>query len=237
MCELLVVPDEDWPFVKRASDDVFDAAPELRDDRQLFRDANERLYDYCRELVAGGRCRMANDLLEGDVEVETVVGAIRLMIAAGHDSTTSALGISILRIAESDQVQTRLRRQPELIPSAAEEFMRHETPVQAMVRYPLRDVELHGRTLRRGEAVELVWASANRDGAAFAAAETCVLDRSPNKHLVFGVGIHKCIGMPLAQLELRVVLEEVLARTSWIRLVGPVARTSWPRWGVSASSR
>ena len=91
--------------------------------------------------------------------------------------------------------------------------MRHETPVQAMVRFPVRDVELHGRRLRRGEAVELVWASANRDPAVFPDPDACVIDRSPNKHLVFGVGIHKCIGMPLAQLELRVALEELLART------------------------
>ena len=57
------MPDDDWPFVKHASDDVFEAAPEQRDDPELFREANERLYDYCRELVASGRCRMANDLL------------------------------------------------------------------------------------------------------------------------------------------------------------------------------
>jgi cytochrome P450 len=149
---------------------------------------------------------MANDLLAADVDEETTVGAIRLMISAGHDSTTSALGISILRIAENDELQARLRRDPGLLPAAADEFMRHETPVQAMVRYPVRDVELAGRQLRPGEPVELVWASANRDPDAFAEPEQCVIDRSPNKHLVFGVGIHKCIGMPLAQLELRVAL-------------------------------
>ncbi len=234
VCELLDVPGEDWPLIKRASDDVFEAAPEQGGDHELFRSANERLYDYCRELVGSGRCRMAVDLLDAGVDEATAVGAIRLMISAGHDSTTSALGISILRIAESDEIQERLRRRPELIPAAAEEFMRHETPVQAMARYPVRDVELHGRMLRRGEPVELVWASANRDPAAFPEADTCVLDRSPNRHLVFGVGIHKCIGMPLAQLELRVALEELLARTGRIRVAGPVLRTSWPRWGVSS---
>ena len=234
VCELLDVPDEDWPVIKQASDDVFEAGPEQRDDREAFRQANERLYDYCRRLVAGGRCRMANDLLAADVDEETTVGAIRLMISAGHDSTTSALGISILRIAESEEIQERLRREPDLIPAAAEEFMRHETPVQAMVRYPVRDVELHGRTLLAGEAVELVFASANRDPDAFPDPDECVVDRTPNKHLVFGVGIHKCIGMPLAQLELRVALEELLARTEWISPAGPVVRTSWPRWGVSS---
>jgi cytochrome P450 len=234
VCELLDVPDGDWPLIKRASDEVFEAAPEQRDDPDAHRAANARLVDYCRELVAGGRCRMANDLLAGGVDRETTVGAIRLMISAGHDSTTSALGISILRLAESDEIQARLRREPELIPAAAEEFVRHETPVQAMVRFPVRDVELGGRTLRRGEQVELVWGSANRDPAAFPEPERCLVDRTPNKHLVPGVGIHKCIGMPLAQLELRVALEELLARTARIRLAGPAVRTSWPRWGVSS---
>lgn len=234
VCELLDVPDEDWPLIKHASDEVFEAGPEQRDDPTAFRAANEQLYNYCRELVRSRRCRMANDLLAVDVDEETTVGAIRLMISAGHDSTTSALGISILRIGESDETQQRLRRKPELIPAAAEEFIRHETPVQAMVRYPICHTELHGRTLRCGEPVELVWASANRDPRVFEDAEACIIDRSPNKHLVFGVGIHKCIGMPLAQLELRVTLEELLARTGSITLAGPVTRTSWPRWGVSS---
>ena len=222
VCELLDVPDEDWPVIKQASDDVFEAGPEQRDDREAFRQANERLYDYCR---APCRRRPLPDgerpPRQADVDEETTVGAIRLMISAGHDSTTSALGISILRIAESEEIQERLRREPDLIPAAAEEFMRHETPVQAMVRYPVRDVELHGRTLRAGEAVELVFASANRDPETFPDPDECVIDRSPNKHLVFGIGIHKCIGMPLAQLELRVALEELLARTEWISLGGP----------------
>jgi cytochrome P450 len=104
----------------------------------------------------------------------------------------------------------------------------------AMPRYSVRDVELRGRTLRAGERVELVWASANRDPDAFADPDTCAVDRAPNKHLVFGTGIHKCIGMPLAVLELRIVLEELLARTQCISLAGPVVRTSWPRWGVSS---
>ena len=178
---------------------------------------------------------MANDLLEAGVDEQTTVGAIRLMISAGHDSTTSALGISILRIAESDEVQERLRREPELIPSATEEFMRHETPVQAMVRYPLRDVELHGRTLRRGEAVERVGPPRIATGAAFADPDSCVVDRTPNKHLVFGIGIHKCIGSRPRGSSFRVALEELLARTSQAsRLAGPVVRTSWPRWGVSS---
>src|SRR4051794_30562809 len=87
VCELLDVPDEDWPLIKQASDDVYEAGPEQRDDPELFRSANGRLYDYCRELVQSGGCRMANDLLAAAVDEETVVGAIRLMISAGHDST------------------------------------------------------------------------------------------------------------------------------------------------------
>src|SRR4051794_35266079 len=97
VCELLDVPDDDWPLIKQASDEVYEAAPEQRDDPEAYRAANERLYDYCRELVRTRRSRMAVTLLDAGLEEETVVGAIRLMISAGHDSTTSALGISLLR--------------------------------------------------------------------------------------------------------------------------------------------
>ena len=234
VCDLLDVPDEDWPLIKGASDEVYEAGPEQRNDPDAYHAANERLYDYCRKLVQTRQSRMAVTLLDAGVDEETTVGAIRLMISAGHDSTTSALGIAILHVAASAEIQARLRRDPALIPSAIDEFMRRETPVQAMVRYAVRDVELGGRSIRAGDPVELVWAAANRDPAAFEDPDGCVIERSPNKHLVFGVGIHKCIGMPLALLELRVVLEEMLARTESIALAGTVVRTSWPRWGMSS---
>jgi cytochrome P450 len=120
-----------------------------------------------------------------------------------------------------------------LIPVAIEEFLRLETPVQAMPRWPNEDVELHGRTVAEGEMVMLVWAAANRDPDHFPEPERCILDRSPNDHVTFGRGIHRCIGVDLARLEIRVAVEELLARTGWIEVAGEPVRTTFIRQGVS----
>src|SRR5579875_1970359 len=112
----------------------------------------------------------------------------------------------------------RLREQPSLIPSAISEFLRYETPVMGMPRTATRDFERYGRRVAKGEQVFLVWAAANRDPQVFSRPDECVIDRRPNRHLVFGRGIHACIGRGLAEMELRAAVEEVLARTRWISL-------------------
>jgi cytochrome P450 len=94
-------------------------------------------------------------------------------------------------------------------------------------------VDRRGRAIAAGEMVMLLWSSANRDPQQFPEPDRCLLDRTPNEHLTFGRGIHRCIGMDLARLELRVKIEEVLARTSWVELAGEPVRTTFIRLGVS----
>ena len=130
-------------------------------------------------------------------------------------------------------MQQRLRREPELLPLAVEEFLRLEPSVQAMPRWANEDTELHGRHVGKGEKVMLLWASANRDPEHFDEPDACVLDRTPNDHLTFGRGIHRCIGMDLARLELRIALDELLAATSSIELADTPTRTTFIRQGVS----
>jgi cytochrome P450 len=103
-----------------------------------------------------------------------------------------------------------------------------------MPRWANEDLELHGREIRAGEMLMLLWASGNRDPENFAEPDRCVLDRSPNDHLTFGRGIHRCIGADLALLELRAALEELLARTEWVELAGEPVRTTFIRLGVSS---
>jgi cytochrome P450 len=161
------------------------------------------------------------------------VQVVRLLIVAGHNSTTGALGNCILRLAAHPDLQQRLRAEPGLLPPAIEEFIRLEPSVQAMPRWANGDTDLHGRRVRKGEKVMLLWASANRDPDHFDEPDACLLDRTPNDHLTFGRGIHRCIGMDLARLELRVALEELLARTTSIELAEPPVRTTFIRQGVS----
>ena len=149
----------------------------------------------------------------------SIAGVVRLLLAAGHDSTTSAMGMTLHYLARTPADQARLRAEPGLIPTAIEEMLRFEPPVFAMPRVVAKDVELHGRQLRAGNRVYLYFVSGNRDEAAFEDADRCIVDRRPNPHLAFGYGIHRCVGAPLARLELRVALEE------WLRVP---ARLAWP---------
>ncbi|MGW1786589.1 cytochrome P450, partial [Streptomyces sp. NPDC002143] len=169
------------------------------------------------DLISGA---MAMEVDGQPLPDESVVHIGVQMIAAGHATTADSLGSAIYRLATNPDIQMRLRRQPELIPLAVEEFLRMETPLPELGRRAAEDISLHGRTIPAGDPVALNYGAANRDGAAFEHPDSCIIDRTPNKHLAFGHGVHKCLGAPLARLELRVALEELLARTREIELDG-----------------
>ncbi|MDX3229935.1 cytochrome P450 [Streptomyces sp. ME19-01-6] len=135
-------------------------------------------------------------------------------IAAGHFTTAETLGSAIHRVATVPGLQETLRSRPDLIPTAVEEMISLALPLHELGRMAAPDVELHGRTIPRGCPVGLNFAAANRDPEAFDNPDEFVLDRSQNRHLGFGHGVHKCVGAPLARLEMRVMLEEILARTT-----------------------
>jgi cytochrome P450 len=175
------------------------------------------------DLLSGAMAMEADGAPLSD---EAVIGIGVQMIAAGHATSADALGAAIYRLATNPDIQMRLRRQPDLIPTAIEEFLRLEVPLPELGRRATTDIELHGRTIRAGELVALNYAAANRDPEAFEHPDSCIIDRTPNKHLTFGSGIHKCLGAPLARLELRVVLEELLAATREISLDGAPEETT-----------
>jgi len=245
LCELLRIPPSDYTRLKRWSDEVFNADVLRDNDPARKAAANEQLRGYGRRLVSERRAMRldpAEDLVTGLVsgevdgqplDPERIVALVRLLLSAGHNSTTSSLGIVFLHLARDPQAQRMLRERPALIPAAVMEFLRHESPVMATPRTVARDAEFGGRRLRAGEQVFLVWSSANRDDGHYAEPERCRFDRDPDDTMVFGRGIHFCLGRPLALLELRVATEELLARSGWIEVAGDVERTSWERYGVS----
>jgi cytochrome P450 len=245
LCLWLGLPDTEWSYLKGVAEKLFNAEEGRGDDPETRAACNEELYAYARRLVrerARSPLDPEVDLISGilgesdgthAVTEELCVEIVRLLLAAGHNSTTSGIGNALLRIAREPEIQRRLRAEPELIPSAIEEFLRLETPVQGMPRWANEDLELYGRAIRAGEQVMLLWASANRDPERFPDPDRCVLDRSPNEHVTFGRGIHRCIGIDLARLELRVAVEELLARTEWVELAGEPVRTTFIRQGVA----
>src|SRR5579875_2374268 len=155
---------------------------------------------------------------------EHVRGTMVLLMIAGIDTTWSAIGASLWHLAQHPDDRRRLVSDPDVMPFAVEELLRAYAPV-TMARLVAKDVELGGRTLHEGDWVLLPFPSANRDPEAFPDADRVVLDRRENRHAAFGLGIHRCIGSNLARMELRVAVEEWIARFPEFELTDPAAVT------------
>ncbi len=154
-----------------------------------------------------------------------VLGTAALTLIAGVDTTWSAIGASLWHLATHDEDRRRLVAEPALVPVAVEELLRAYSPV-TMARGVTEDVDVAGCRMRPGEKVLLSFPAANRDPEAFPDADRVVLDRAQNRHVAFGVGIHRCAGSNLARMELRVSLEEWLAAIPEFRLA-PGAEVTW----------
>ena len=164
-------------------------------------------------------------------EEERVMFCILIMMA-GFDTTSSFIGSMLWWLAEHPDQRARLVADPSLIPPAVDELLRCFPP-GSPARVMKKDTELRGQQLREGDAVLLLTASANRDETVFEDADQVVFERKPNKHLGFGMGIHRCLGMHLARLESEVALQEVLRRLPDYELV-PGTTVEWSHgqiWG------
>ena len=162
---------------------------------------------------------LADGVDKGLITHEQAVGILVVLFGAAGESTASLLGSAMRLLAADAELQQRLREEPALIPRFVEEAVRLETPFKFHYRVVRSATTLHGTRLEAGDRLLLGWAAANRDAAVHSEPDQLRLDRpQPERHLGFGYGIHFCIGAPLARLELRVALEELLARTRHITL-------------------
>lgn len=143
---------------------------------------------------------------------DELLGLCFLLLVAGTETTTSALGNAMLLLERHRDARRRLIEDPTLIPSAAEEILRFDSPVQGLSRVTTRDVPIHGQLIPKGARVHLLYAAANRDPRIFDEPDRFDVARTPNNHLAFGFGIHFCLGASLARLELRVGIETLLSR-------------------------
>ena len=175
---------------------------------------------------------MATEVEGKPLTDEEIVSVIRNWIA-GHGTVAASLGILALHLATHPADQQRLRADPALLPAAIEEILRTDGPLVANRRTATRAVTIGGRPIPAGERLTLIWIAANRDERAFDDADMVRFDRDPANNLLFGAGIHVCQGAPLARLEMRVAIEELLARTSTIALAGAALpeRTVYPSNG------
>ena len=222
----------------------FNVAVQAADDGRV-KDTSLRLYDMARELIALRKAEPldiredpTSALLaarhEGEpLPEEMIVGTVRQVLVVGIIAPTVMVGSICVHLSRDQALQDQLRRDPSLIPAAVEEFLRLYTPYRGFARTATCPVEFNGRRIEPGEPIALVYASANRDEAVFPDAETFQLDRENiMEHLAFGRGPHQCPGMPLARLQLRLALEELLARTKGFDLAGPIRPTRCPEIGA-----
>jgi len=137
---------------------------------------------------------------------------VRQVIAGGVDTTTSVTTSALVHLHFHPEHRQQIIANPDLMELAVEEFLRVYPPVRGVARTVARDVEFGGSRLRAGDRVWLGELSACHDPEAFPDAESFVIDRAPNRHLAFGIGIHRCPGLHLARLEISEILTQVLAR-------------------------
>ena len=215
----LGVPEEDGPFFAETSDKVVAAA--AAGDTEQSMTVILDLLMYVNTWLDRRSREPADDL--ATLIIETRLGERELtdneklglgiaIIVAGQETVSNALGSMLFHIGRSSALKERLLADPSVRPTAIEEFLRFDPPIPGFARTAETDVDVRGTTIRAGEKVLLMWASANHDEDAFDRPEELVLDRRANRHLTFGSGPHVCPGAPLARLELRIALDEILRR-------------------------
>ena len=228
MAELIGFPLSEWPRLTRWSLAIMGLAETISGTEEeshaagaTFGQANEEMKQYLDGLLRDRRARPKDDLLTRLVEAEVdgerlteteTLRFVQLLLAAGSETTTNLISNAVLCFIECPEQLVRLRTAPELLPSAIEEVLRYRSPGQTMLRTPNRDVELKGRVIPAGKLVLVMIGSANRDPKHFPEAQRFDIARDPNPHLAFGQGIHFCLGAPLARLEARVALQDLLWR-------------------------
>lgn len=229
IAEMLGVPGDDREQFMRWSDaSALVAAPKLPPgvrERALAESA--QFFSYLHAIVRDRRRSPAGDMISSLVQVEfdgerlsdhDVVAMAHLLLAAGNETTRTLLSNAVaLLLSHGDQLR-RVREDPLLVPSMIDEVLRFEPPVQMTFRIAAQDVTLGDQTVPAGAPLLVSIAAANRDPRVFPDPERFDVGRSPNRHLAFAMGIHRCLGAPLATLEAEVTLPVLLERLPDLRL-------------------
>jgi cytochrome P450 len=242
IADLLGIPREDRAEFQTWSDllsaVVFSAESKTSSADHAIAGA-EHFWRYFTELCDHRRRHPGDDLVSdlvasvgpGGLEAVELVGACTLLLFAGHETTTGLLASGTRVLLDNPAELGRLRDDPSLWSTAADELLRVEGPAKLMVRRAKVDVEIEGTAIAAGDTVWLVILAADRDPAVFVDPDRVDVGRDPNPHLALGWGIHHCLGAPLARMEGRIALRRLFERFPDLTAVGPA------RWGGGVMGR
>ena len=227
---ILGLPDSDAPLVLRLTQELFGAQdPERQRSGEYGQDVVMEFFGYLASIVAERRKAPEEDLMsvvanatlhdEPLSDMDTLSYGM-LLAAAGHDTTSSSVGVGMLELARNPAEFAKLKANPELIPTAAQEMFRWATPVRHFVRTATVDTVLGDQQIKAGESVCLMYLAGNRDETAFDAPDQFRVDRTPNRHVAFGYGAHHCLGRILAEMEVEALFREIAGRVESIELAG-----------------
>jgi cytochrome P450 len=224
IAELLGVPEADRGLLRPWSAEIclmYELNPS-EDYQRRAATASTEFADYLRGLLHERRERPGTDLIselaqvvdEGERLTEgELIGTCVLLLNAGHEATVNATGLGWWTLFRHPSDLARLRADPDaLLPTAVEELLRFDTPLQMFERWVLEDIELDRQRIPRGAELGLIFGSANHDPSVFDRPDELNLTRRPNEHLTFGAGIHFCLGAPLARAELQISFGTLLRR-------------------------
>jgi cytochrome P450 len=236
--EIMGIPQDDKPRLQAwSSAFIVDRSIPKEDSDSLQQAAIGGMTDYFEKLIADRGSRggdgLIGDLIRarhdgGRLSPEELVGNCMLLLIAGHETTVNLLGNGLHLLLQDRGRFEEVRAKPEILSLGVEEMLRYESPVQlGTFRVATESIEVAGRKIEAGSAVTLVLGSANRDPLRFPGADRFELTRSPNRHLGFGLGPHRCVGTGLARMEARIGFSRLVERLPDLRLDAPTRPMEW----------
>jgi cytochrome P450 len=221
ICLLLGVPYEDHEFFQERSVKLFD----LTATGEQVRASQQELIAYLGDIARRKQQEPDDSIIsnlanQGQLDLDEVASTARLLLVAGHETTANMIAFCTLALLRDPEQLARLRAEPDLIQTAVEELLRYVTIVHnGIPRVAAEDIEIGGRTIRKGEGVLCMVNTANRDEEIFPGAGSLDIGRKDaRRHLAFGYGVHQCLGQGLARLELQVAVQTLIHRLPGLRL-------------------
>lgn len=232
ICEILGIPHEEHDQLHRMAKALFAPGdPDLA--RQEQEMSLDDVVDYCKIVVDRRRKNPGDDLVSavlamqpGDrpISEHEILSHLLVLVSAGHDTTASAVAGGALAFIQNPRELHKVQEHPQNIGKAVEEIIRYVSPTTSFMRTAVDDFELHGEKIKAGDDVCLHFATANRDPRVFSNPDEFICDRTPNRHVGFGVGAHLCVGQMLAKSEMRSLFNELIPRIKTLELNGD------PKW-------